>query len=59
MNNKVQILNFEGQSVLDSRDIAEMVGKTHAHLTRDIAGYIKDISTNPNLDSLWEIMLCH
>lgn len=48
----MELLDFEGQSVLDSRDVAEMVGKTHAHLTRDIAGYIKDISTNPNLDSL-------
>lgn len=27
--------------VLDSREVAEMVGKTHAHLCRDIAGYIK------------------
>ena len=26
---------------LDSREVAEMVGKTHAHLCRDIAGYIK------------------
>ena len=49
---KISLLNFEGQDVLDSRDVAEMVGKTHAHLTRDIAGYVKDISTNPNLDSL-------
>lgn len=48
----MELLDFEGQSVLDSRDVAEMIGKTHAHLTRDIAGYIKDIATNPNLDSL-------
>lgn len=48
----MKLLDFEGQSVIDSRDVAEMIGKTHAHLTRDIAGYIKDISTNPNLDSL-------
>ena len=26
---------------LDSREVAEMVDKTHAHLCRDIAGYIK------------------
>lgn len=38
--------------VLDSREVAEMVGKTHAHLCRDIAGYVSVISTNPNLDSL-------
>lgn len=50
--NEVRLLNFEGNSVLDSRDVAEMIGKTHAHLIRDIDRYINDISTNPNLDSL-------
>ena len=48
----MELLDFEGQSVLDSRDVAKMIGKTHAHLSRDIQGYIIDISTNPNLDSL-------
>lgn len=38
--------------VLDSREVAEMVSKTHAHLCRDIAGYVSVISTNPKLDSL-------
>lgn len=38
--------------VLDSREVAEMVGKTHAHLCRDIVGYVSVISTNPKLDSL-------
>lgn len=37
--------------VLDSREVAEMVGKTHAHLCRDIAGYIEIIGKNPKLDS--------
>lgn len=37
---------------LDSREVAEMVGKSHAHLCRDIAGYEAIISTNPKLDSL-------
>ena len=36
---------------LDSREVAEMVGKTHAHLCRDIAGYIEIMSKNPKLDS--------
>lgn len=48
----MKALIFKDQTVLDSRDVAKMVEKTHAHLTRDIAGYIKDISTNPKLDSL-------
>lgn len=37
--------------VLDSREVAEMVGKTHAHLCRDIDLYAKVISENPKLDS--------
>ena len=48
---KISLLNFEGQDVLDSRDVAEMVGKKHAHLMRDIHGYINDLEENPNLDS--------
>ena len=27
--------------VVDSRDVAEMIGKQHKHLLRDIAGYIE------------------
>ena len=38
--------------VLDSREVAEMVGKAHGHLCRDIAKYVTVISTNPELDSL-------
>lgn len=47
----MELLNFEGQSVLDSRDVAKMIGKQHAHLMRDIAVYIRDMDQNPNLDS--------
>jgi anti-repressor protein len=36
---------------LDSREVAEMVGKDHAHLMRDIKGYIGIIDPNPILDS--------
>nr|WP_304100039.1 Rha family transcriptional regulator [Mitsuokella multacida] len=36
---------------LDSREVAEMVDKTHAHLCRDIAGYIEVMSKNPKLVS--------
>ena len=48
----MELLDFEGRSVLDSRNAAKMIGKQHAHLMRDITRYIRDISTNPNLDSL-------
>ena len=50
MGNLVIEMN-NGHPVLDSREVAEMVGKTHAHLCRDIAGYIKIMSKNPKLDS--------
>lgn len=50
--NKIQLFDFNGQEVIDSRDVARMIGKSHAHLNRDIAGYKRDISTNPKLDSL-------
>lgn len=32
----IQLFNFNGQEVLDSRDVANMIGKLHAHLNRDI-----------------------
>lgn len=48
----MELLSFEGQDVLDSRDVAKMIDKQHAHLMRDITKYSDDISTNPNLDSL-------
>lgn len=37
--------------VIDSRDIAKMVGKSHAHLMRDIHDYINALEPNPKLDS--------
>lgn len=36
---------------LDSREVAQMVGKKHAHLCRDISGYIEAMGQNPKLDS--------
>ncbi|MBP3037950.1 Rha family transcriptional regulator [Bacillaceae bacterium Marseille-Q3522] len=35
------ILSHDGQLVTDSRDVAEMVGKEHKHLLRDIKGYLE------------------
>lgn len=37
----MNVKNFHGKSVIDSREVAEMVEKQHKHLLRDIAGYIK------------------
>lgn len=33
------VFNLNGKNVVDSRDVAEMIGKSHAHLMRDISGY--------------------
>ena len=53
--NKESVIRYVGESkqqVIDSRDVAKMVGKSHAHLMRDIRDYIDDILTDPKLDSL-------
>lgn len=34
--NEPQLLNFHGEPALDSREVAKMIGKRHAHLMRDI-----------------------
>lgn len=47
----MELLNFEGQSVLDSREVAKMSGKQHSNLMRDIHGYINDIKPNSKLNS--------
>lgn len=53
MENQVEIIKqVNDQDVMDSRDVAKMIGKTHAHLMRDISRYINDILTDPKLDSL-------
>ncbi len=46
----MELLDFEGQSVLDSRDVAEMISKDHKHLMRDIRSYTKDLKDSPKLD---------
>ena len=45
-----QLFNFNGQPTLDSREVAKMIGKHHAHLMRDIRQYISDMEENPKLD---------
>lgn len=39
--NELKVFNFNEVNVVDSRDVAEMVGKSHAHLMRDISGYVQ------------------
>lgn len=49
----MKIVSINGKLLADSREVAEMVGKDHAHLMRDIRGYVEimDASENPKLDS--------
>lgn len=54
MSNLMVIESNEKQSrrlVIDSREVADMTGKQHAHLLRDIKGYLDILDPNPNLDS--------
>lgn len=45
--NGLQVFTHGTIEVVDSREVARMVEKNHAHLLRDIAGYI-NIMENPN-----------
>ena len=47
---KLTVINHNGIEVVDSREVAEMTGKEHRHLIRDIRGYAEIIenSTEPN-----------
>lgn len=48
--NQLQVFEQNGELYTDSRDVAEMIDKNHAHLTRDIQNYISVILQNPKLD---------
>ena len=47
----LEVFKFDGVDVVDSRQVAEMTGKQHKHLLRDIAGYIEVLtqSTEPKI----------
>ena len=40
MSKELEIFEFDGKTVVDSRDVAEWVGKNHKDLMRDIRGYV-------------------
>lgn len=48
MNEQLKLIN--GKAVMNSRDVAKMIGKKHAHLMRDISRYISDLEMDPKLD---------
>lgn len=47
------IVNQNGNLLVDSREVAQMLGKEHPHLLRDIRGYMEVLNKNmnPNLDT--------
>lgn len=46
---QLTIVNQNGKLLVDSREVAEMIGKRHDHLIRDIDGYVSILNQNPNL----------
>lgn len=44
--NELSVFQYNNVDVIDSRQVAEMIGKDHAHLMRDIAGYAKIIESS-------------
>ncbi|MFP7694190.1 Rha family transcriptional regulator [Bacillus subtilis] len=46
MNNSLNLIESNGLLLVDSREVAEMIGKRHDNLTRDIDGYVKVLSQN-------------
>ena len=49
--NELKLVVENGKLVADSREVAEMIGKRHADLCRDIAGYAAIIDHNAILRS--------
>lgn len=49
MVNNLTVTEQDGQFLVDSREVAEMIGKRHDHLLRDIEGYVTVLSQTPTL----------
>ena len=45
------IINHNDILMTDSRDVADVTDKQHAHLLRDIKGYKEIMEMNPDLDA--------
>ena len=48
---ELTIKNHKGINVIDSREVAEMIGKNHKELMRSIRGYISVIEDSAKLRS--------
>lgn len=44
---ELKVLNHNGTLVVDSRDVANMIGKDHRHLMRDVNSYIQIMEKEP------------
>jgi len=42
--NELTIIKHGGNAYIDSREVAEIIGKSHKNLIRDIRGYIETMS---------------
>ncbi|PRS42908.1 DNA-binding protein [Bacillus sp. NMCC46] len=51
MDNNLQVIEQNGQLLVDSREVAEMTGKLHKNLVRDIEGYLKVLGQSSDLSS--------
>ena len=49
--NELKLVVENGKLVADSREVADMIGKRHDNLVRDIDGYVEVIRQNPKMDS--------
>lgn len=47
---KLHFLNFNGFSVLDSRNVAEVIGESHQDLVCEIRSYAKEIDEDPTME---------
>ena len=45
------IKNYKGINVIDSREVAEMIGKNHKELMRSIRGYVEILEPTAKLRS--------
>lgn len=48
----LEVFKFDGVDVVDSRQVAEMIGKEHKNLLRDIAGYIETMTKSDKISQL-------
>lgn len=52
MGNELTVFTFNDVDVIDSRQVAEMVGKEHKNLLRDISGYIETMAKSDKISQL-------